>query len=392
MTLTPVSAAGEWRAAHIAYFAEDRDRLLLEAIRPTIERCRPHVDSIYVLRHWRRGPHLRLVVHAEPAVFDAVVGPAVTELVGGYLRAHPSAAPALDVARVLPAHRRLAELEREPGPLTPFYQDNTITWHEHDRRIEVLGCPVGADELALFYDTTNTHLFEHLEAVAAGADRQVLALRLMLATAHALCRHPQDPTIRRGFVSLRSHAEGYLSTVPPTARDTFEQNYAGNRAALTGLVRSVVDVLDADEAANHESFERRWIAAIEPLGARWAALYEAGEIPEADIPTDAENGIEPMLERSPLHKAIAGNIAYKDMMYRDPRFLRYRLMLNYTYLHLTRLGVPGLTRYLLCHLAANAVEEVYGVSALDLVLRTVADHPNPEPEPKQPVSATAGLA
>ncbi|WP_194894581.1 thiopeptide maturation pyridine synthase [Catenulispora pinisilvae] len=403
MTLTPASAAGEWRAAHIAYFAEDRDRLLLDAIRPTIERCVPHVDSVYVLRHWRRGPHLRLVVHAEPAVFDDVVGPAVTELVGGYLRAHPSTAPELDVARVLPAHRRLAELEREPGPLTPFYQDNTITWHEHDRRIEVLGCPVGADELALFYAKTNTHLFEHLEAVAAGADRQVLALRLMLATAHALCRHPQDPTIRRGFVSLRSHAEGYLSTVPPTARDTFEQNYAGNRAALTGLVRSVVDVLDADEAvtepeveteagaeaeaeaASGGSFERGWIAAIEPLGARWAALYEAGEIPEADIPTDAENGIEPMLERSPLHKAIAGNVAYKDMMYRDPRFLRYRLMLNYTYLHLTRLGVPGLTRYLLCHLAANAVEEVYGVSALDLVLRTVAENPNP-------VSATADHA
>jgi hypothetical protein len=63
-------------------------------------------------------------------------------------------------------------------------------------------------------------------------------------------------------------------------------------------------------------------------------------------------------------------------MYRDPRFLRYRLMLNYTYLHLTRLGVPGLHRYLLCHLAANAVEEVYGVSALDLVLQTAAANPN----------------
>lgn len=374
------SPAGQWRAAHIAYFAEDRDRLLLDAVRPTIERCRAHVGSIYVLRHWRRGPHLRLVVQAEPAVFDDLVVPAVTELIGGYLREHPSTAAPLDETRLLAAHRQLAQDEREPGPLTPFYQDNTITWAEHDRRIEVLGCPVGADELALFYDTTNTQLFEHLEAVSAGLDRQILALRLMLATAHALCRHPEDPTIRRGFVSLRSHAEGYLSTVPPSARETFERNYAANRTALTGLVRSVVAAVDnadkAHPADSDESFERRWISAIEPLGARWAALYEAGEIPEADIPTDAENGIETMLARSPLHRAVAGNVAYKNMMYRDPRFLRYRLMLNYTYLHLTRLGVPGLHRYLLCHLAANAVEEVYGVSALDLVLQTAAANPN----------------
>ena len=384
----PQSPAEEWRAAHIAYFAEDRDRLLLDAVRPTIERCRAHVGSIYVLRHWRRGPHLRLIVQAEPAVFDAVVEPAVTELIGGYLREHPSAEAPLDETRLLAAHRRLARDEREPGPLTPFYRDNTITWAEHDRRVEVLGCPVGADELALFYDTTNTRLFEHLEAVSAGLDRQILALRLMLATAHALCRHPEDPTIRRGFVSLRSHAEGYLSTVSPSARDAFEKNYSNNRTALTGLVRSVVaavdaggsadaaDAADAASADGEESFERRWIAAIEPLGARWAALYEAGEIPEAEIPTDAENGIETMLDRSPLHKVIAGNVAYKNMMYRDPRFLRYRLMLNYTYLHLTRLGVPGLNRYLLCHLAANAVEEVYGVSALDLVLQTAAANPN----------------
>jgi len=114
---------------------------------------------------------------------------------------------------------------------------------------------------------------------------------------------------------------------------------------------------------------------LHPLGARWTALYAAGEIPEAEIPDDGENGIGDLLTASPMHRAIAGSTAYKQMMYRDPRFLRYRLMLNYTYLHLSRLGVPGLTRYLLCHLAANAVEEVYGVSALQLVLATVAAEP-----------------
>ncbi|MER0443681.1 thiopeptide maturation pyridine synthase [Streptomyces sp. Edi4] len=378
MTVIPPTEEPEWRAAHIAYFGGDTDQLILRAVRPVIERCAGHVSSAYVLRHWRRGPHLRLVVRATPDAFDSVVVPAVAELVGGHLRARPSTAPPLDEAALLPLHRRLAEAEREPGPLTPFHQDNSITWEEHDRRVDVLGCPVGADELALFYQETNGLLFEHLEAVTSGLPRETLALRLMLATAHTLCRHPQDPSIRRGFVSFRSHAEGYLSTVGPEVRDAFEARYAANRTVLTAQVREVVGAFDSPasgtgaEAAQAAAL-RRWVAAIDPLGGRWTALYEAGEIPEAKIPTDEENGIGGLLSLSPLHRAIGGSATYKRMMYRDPRFLRYRLMLNYTYLHLSRLGLAGLTRYLLCHLAANAVEEVYGVSALDLVLATAAD-------------------
>ncbi|WP_018566130.1 lantibiotic dehydratase C-terminal domain-containing protein [Streptomyces sp. PsTaAH-124] len=402
MAGNPPTAEPQWRAAHVAYFGDDTDQLILRAVRPVIERCAAHGAAAHVLRHWRRGPHLRLVVRATPAVFAEVVEPAVRELIGGHLRAHPSTAPAPDEDALLPLHRRLAEAERETGPLTPFSPDNSITWEAHDRRIDVLGCPVGADELALFYERTNDLLFEHLEAVAAGLPRETLALRLMLATAHTLCRHPQDPSIRRGFVSFRSHAEGYLSTAGPRARQGFEQRYAANRAVLTAQVRAVVAAFDpvppgpvptgpvppgpglpsTDVPASGTSGAaalaepggaatlHRWVAAIDPLGSRWTALYEAGEIPEAEIPDDEENGIGGLLSASPLHRAISGSATYKRMMYRDPRFLRYRLMLNYTYLHLSRLGLPGLSRYLLCHLAADAVEEVYGVSALQLVLAT----------------------
>jgi len=367
----------QWRVAHIAYFGDGTDQLLLEAVRPVIERCTGHVQSIYVLRHWRRGPHLRLVVQAEPDTFTRLVEPAVAGIIGSYLREHPSTAAAPDEAALLPMHRRLAEAEREPGPLTPFYPDNSITWTGHDRRIEILGCPVGADELALFYSATNDLLFRDLEAVAGGVPRETLALRLMLATAHMLCRHPQDASIRRGFVSFRSHAEGYLSTAGPQVRQAFDQRYAANREILTAQVRSVVAAFEAGADGTDGEPLREWVTTIDPLGLRWTELYEAGEIPEQEIPDDEENGIGDLLAASPMHQAIAGSTAYKQMMYRDPRFLRYRLMLNYTYLHLSRLGIPGLTRYLLCHLAANAVEEVYGVTALQLVLATVAAGPDP---------------
>ncbi|MYV91153.1 hypothetical protein GT350_13055, partial [Streptomyces sp. SID1034] len=160
-------------------------------------------------------------------------------------------------------------------------------------------------------------------------------------------------------------------------------------------VRDVVAAFDSGAAGQGDGSEpdwaaalHRWVATIDPLGGRWTALYEAGEIPEAEIPTDEENGIGELLTSSPLHRAISGSATYKEMMYRDPRFLRYRLMLNYTYLHLSRLGLPGLTRYLLCHLAADAVEEVYGVSALELVLATAANDPA-VPEGPDPANAAA---
>ena len=42
------------------------------------------------------------------------------------------------------------------------------------------------------------------------------------------------------------------------------------------------------------------------------------------------------------------------------------LALNCTYLHLTRLGVQPVERLMLCHLAANAVEDAYGTGALSI--------------------------
>jgi hypothetical protein len=43
----------------------------------------------------------------------------------------------------------------------------------------------------------------------------------------------------------------------------------------------------------------------------------------------------------------------------------YRLVLNYMYLHFTRLGLTPIERFLLCHLTANAVEDCYGISAME---------------------------
>ncbi|MFC7111084.1 hypothetical protein ACFQQB_68225 [Nonomuraea rubra] len=51
------------------------------------------------------------------------------------------------------------------------------------------------------------------------------------------------------------------------------------------------------------------------------------------------------------------------------------MLLNYTYLHLTRLGLTPLDRFRTCHLLADAVEDVYGLSGLDALRRFTAPRP-----------------
>src|SRR5262249_20953953 len=108
-----------WLSAHVAYHdTAGQDGLLLHAVRPLVTRLRGEGVPAFFLRHWRCGPHLRLNVRTGPEAFTALVRPGLDEVVGGYLRAHPSAARP-DPEALLPMHRRLAEAEGEDGPLLP---------------------------------------------------------------------------------------------------------------------------------------------------------------------------------------------------------------------------------------------------------------------------------
>jgi hypothetical protein len=69
------------------------------------------------------------------------------------------------------------------------------------------------------------------------------------------------------------------------------------------------------------------------------------------------------------------NESYRDRVFSRPEFLHYRMALNYTYLHLTRLGLVPMERFRAGHLLANAVEAVYDVSAVELVRDLVTPAP-----------------
>jgi len=73
------------------------------------------------------------------------------------------------------------------------------------------------------------------------------------------------------------------------------------------------------------------------------------------------------IQHSAFHSLIDGNLAYRQALYNDRWFQCYRLMLNLLYLQLNRLGIRPIERYMLCHLAANTVEQLFNISAADLI-------------------------
>ncbi|MEU4403030.1 thiopeptide maturation pyridine synthase [Streptosporangium sp. NPDC023963] len=341
-----------WHSVHVFYHEPDKDPLLLDAVRPLLADIRDHVEAAYVVRHWRQGPHLRINVKTDRRTWEEVVRPRVGTVVGGWLRDHPSTY-VVDQAESLARHRLMAAREQEHGPLTPWPADNSIVEFPFDDRRHVLGGDEGVDLLTAFYSDSTPLLFAMLDHCRDGRDtKSDLAMALLLTVAHT--SHP----IERSYLSFRVHAEGYLtwSRDPEAARRSFDEVYGSRRALLTQRVRQVVDTIDA---GGDSPFVREWAALVETYRARADRVVHL--LPAMDD-TPAET-------RGELHTLMFGTPGYRRDMFARPDFLRYRVVLNYTYLHLTRLGLTPLDRFRTCHLLANAVEEVYGVSGLESMRR-----------------------
>jgi hypothetical protein len=355
-----------WHCAQIHYYDGDRtDDLILDCVRPLLQALAPDIERGFFLRHWLRGPHLRVCLSAPEATFREVLRPRLEAIVGSHLAGHPSKV-AIDETSLLAAHRQLAAREQEEGPLAPLEPDNSIRYRPHDRRLRVLQSEAAACLLEDFYCETTPLVFDMLDHVRAGgrSARLTLALDLMLATAHT-----QWPDIRRGFISFRSHAEGFIvqAADPAARRAQCQETYRSQADRLGKRLGAILDGLDQHREG--VPFVGSWVACLARFRAAADALIAAGEVSFAAAdPREGDARWDPsLLQHSRFHQLLQDNGARLAFMREDPGFLGFRLMLNYLYLHLNRLGVRPFERGLLCHLAAATVEDRFGISAEDFV-------------------------
>ncbi len=329
----------------------------MDCVRPLFASLAPRPS--FFLRHWLRGPHLRLRFHTTANDFDQVVVPALAEAVGGWLTANPSTAQ-LDETALLATHERLAKREREPGPLSPLYPDNSIQYLPCDRRIEVLRSEAAAALVEDFYVDTTEATFAMLDHIRGGTSRLNLALDLMWATAY------HAGSVQRGYVSYRSHSEAKIMTAadPAALRSFFEQQYRSRAAALGQRLGQVLGTLDG--TCDDVPFVREWVQTMARLRAHAEPQIADGAI-TLSTPEPGAWFTDEVVVHSAFHRALGRNPAHLEMMRTSLRFHAYRILVNCCYLHLTRLGIRPFERSLLGFLVSETVEERYGVSAVELV-------------------------
>lgn len=337
-----------------AYHFDERgtDDLVLDAVRPLVRGC--GAEAAYFTRHWRRGPHVRLNVLAAADALRGEVLPAAYEVLGGYLRRHPSTATP-DALALLPGHRRLAAAERERGPLWPWRADNSVHVEAHDPRAHVLGGDAAADAIAGFHVAANESAFTAMEAVRGGEQRLWLAFDLIAATAHTFAAGG----LPRGFVSFRAHAEVFLAGTP--APDPARAEWDRRSALARNALRDRLTRLETPSAV-----VGGWLAALRSFSELGYALVDSGELrlDGAPVPPAAAEALVPPGASAFLRELITNEDFHRQVV-PSPGFARYRLLLNLLYLQLTRIGVRAVDRYLLCHLLADTVEDVYGLSSLE---------------------------
>lgn len=362
-----------WKTLRVTYYA-NQDRLVTRAVEPLFTEVRQWVDGAYFVRHWRQGPHLRLNFRCSAEEFRAVEREAV-RLVGGYLSDEPSTVD-IDREQLLQLHRRLARDEHELGPLTPWVPDNTIRRMRYDTRRHVLDSEE-AHMLEVFYDRTTDLAFDMTRAVVEGASRARMAFDLIVATAQAL----SGTTIERGMVSLRSHSEAFLTYSAEGAdlRSAWARYYTQRSTAFRDRVRTVLTTLS--DGTGSVPFVRRWLDVVGPLKQRAEALVASGRMTlDAARSAGAVRQVPPPSGPAAYHDWMVETRQDRALVESSTWFLAYRWVLNCTYLHLTRIGLAPVDRFLLCTVAANAVEDELGVRAFDVaqdLLGAVRSAPSP---------------
>src|SRR5437660_4465384 len=246
-----------WRNASIYYYDKEKDHLLLDCVRPVFATLAPALQNAFFVRHWLRGPHVRLCFLTTDEVMQKVVKPCLEERVGAYVHTHPSQT-VLDEEKMRAIYQNMAQLEQEAGPILPLYPDNTIQYLPYDRRLHVLKNDLLASIIEQFYVEANEFVFNMLDAIRRGEDRLLLSLDLLFTTAHKMIW-----PITRGIISYRSHAESFIARTPNPAamRDFFEKKYQLYASELTARLRQLLEALDC----HNDTF---------PFILEWGALVE----------------------------------------------------------------------------------------------------------------------
>lgn len=339
-----------WFVTRIYYYAEEKEQLVLDCVRPLFKTLQEEglITQGYFLRRWQRGPHICLYLQSEPSQL-ALVQARIEAVVSGYLTSHPSRR-ILREEEVRSNYERLASLEKVSGPLFPLRADNSLVFEDDDMQAAPYGGQVGLDLMRMFLSESTPIVFRLLEQTQ---DNKAALLSQffswMLLTAASL------GDIRKTYISYRSHAEGFLNGYDPKGRlrQQFDQQYEKQAAALRNMAQSYLTATQGERG----ELDASWQQLLERFVPQLQQAILAGSI-NLPLPVP-KKGSEEWQRMSKFHQMAYSIPRLLDYMY-TPAFATRRFLLNLLYEVMLQCGIRPLEKCFLCYMVASAVEDATG--------------------------------
>ncbi|PYC80216.1 hypothetical protein C7C46_13075 [Streptomyces tateyamensis] len=227
-----------WLSAHVFHHGTT-DQLITEAVLPLVEELRADglVRRAFFLRHWERGPHLRVRLQVEPQ-HAAALRALVEQRLTGYLAAHPGPTDA-DPEQLGVTLRHLGRLEHGGDADPELYRPeppNTVRWIDYRPELAKYGGASGVAVAEDVFDAGSTLAGQVLRQGVNDNARLGVALQLLLLTSRSL-----DLDEAATAVFLRSYRERWQGYLPDAAKmfAAWERQYQHQRAQYAALVEDL---------------------------------------------------------------------------------------------------------------------------------------------------------
>ncbi len=272
-----------WLSAH-AFYHGNTDQLITEAVLPMFDELRSQglLRRGFFLRHWERGPHLRVRLQVEAEHAERVRSRAQERLTG-YLTEHPGPTD-VDPERLLASLRQLSLLEHgsDADPeLRTAEPANTLRWIDYVPELAKYGGPAGIAIAEDVFDVSSMLTGQVLRQVDSDNARLGIALQLLLISSRSL---GLDDDARTVF--LRSYQERWQSYLPNAQKmfAAWARQYDHQRARYESLVADLVEGRPIGKGLG-EHWERTMdgaVARLRPLvadGSVWPSEVERSAPP-----------------------------------------------------------------------------------------------------------------
>jgi hypothetical protein len=366
-----------WKAVHVYYYEDDKDHLLTGAIRPAIDKLRERgLRRWFLKRHWKRGPHIAMVLDANDGTFETEWLPLIEAVVRPWLNRNPSRKE-INPDQYQKLSETLGAWELEPGPYLPLFPDNSLHALPYERREDVVSGARVAEALEDFRADVAGATLDLIVETQGDRGKRLERMVQLMAVIGELYPHGG---ILRGHLSYRSHVEGYLHTFDASGeiRRKFREQ---DRQLGPRIDRLLLEVLDHSGGNGiydgPDPLLRHWSLAAHKLIRRALALAEKGELTSrtdhykeiaAGISTEAVKRWDETASGgrlSPFHRNLQSREEGLQVL-GSPHFAAYRMAVNAFYAHLPLFQINPHTKHLLCELVANSVERIKGVTWQEL--------------------------